>query len=132
MTCGVSGWFGIKVDILSFFLMVILYVVCILSREQADPVILAMLVTSVLAIQDNLMWSLKTFMQIHNTMVSAARCMKLIEVPQERRITDAFKASADYPLYGRRQWPEQGKVEFRNVSLRYRPTTEVVLHNLSF
>lgn len=81
MTCGVSGWFGIKVDILSFVLMVILYVVCILSREAADPVILAMLVTSVLAIQDNLMWSLKTFMQIHNTMVSAARCMKLIDVP---------------------------------------------------
>lgn len=132
MTCGVSGWFGIKVDILSFFLMVILYVVCILSRDLADPVILAMLITSVLAIQDNLMWSLKTFMQIHNTMVSAARCMKLIEVPQERAIPAEVRASAGYPLSGRNQWPEQGAVEFKNVSLRYRPTTETVLHKLSF
>jgi ABC-type multidrug transport system fused ATPase/permease subunit len=132
MTCGVSGWFGTKVNILSFFLMVVLYVVCILSRDVADPVILAMLIASVLAIQDNLMWSLKTFMQIHNTMVSAARCMKLIEVPQERAVPATVRASAGYPLGGRNSWPEQGVVEFKNVSLRYRPTTEIVLHDLSF
>ena len=29
-------------------------------------------------------------------------------------------------------WPTQGKVEFQNVVLRYRPNTEVVLNNLSF
>ena len=39
---------------------------------------------------------------------------------------------SDYPLYGRDQWPEKGVVEFRNVNLRYRPNTDMVLHDLSF
>jgi ATP-binding cassette subfamily C (CFTR/MRP) protein 1 len=29
-------------------------------------------------------------------------------------------------------WPSQGVVEFKNVTLKYRPTTEPVLRNLSF
>jgi len=29
-------------------------------------------------------------------------------------------------------WPSQGKLEFRDVELRYRPTTELVLKGLSF
>ena len=35
-------------------------------------------------------------------------------------------------MKGRDQWPESGKIEFKNVFLKYRPTTEVVLNNLSF
>lgn len=30
------------------------------------------------------------------------------------------------------EWPTSGRVEFRNVELRYRPTTELVLRGLSF
>ena len=30
------------------------------------------------------------------------------------------------------EWPKNGQVEFRNVELRYRPTTELVLKGLSF
>lgn len=35
-------------------------------------------------------------------------------------------------LKGRDHWPEQGNMEFKSVSLRYRPTTEIVLNRLSF
>jgi len=35
-------------------------------------------------------------------------------------------------LLNRPNWPEEGVMEFKNVSLRYRPTTEVVLRKLTF
>jgi len=35
-------------------------------------------------------------------------------------------------LQGRPSWPESGALEFKDVSLRYRPQTETVLHKLSF
>jgi ABC-type multidrug transport system fused ATPase/permease subunit len=35
-------------------------------------------------------------------------------------------------LANRPNWPENGHVEFEDVHLKYRPTTEVVLHGLSF
>ena len=31
-----------------------------------------------------------------------------------------------------KKWPSEGKVEFINATLRYRPNTEIVLNNLSF
>ena len=45
-----TGWFGIKVDILAFFLMLILSIICVLSKDFADSVILSMLLPSILAI----------------------------------------------------------------------------------
>ena len=35
-------------------------------------------------------------------------------------------------MLGRDNWPEEGRIEFKNVYLKYRPTTELVLKNLSF
>jgi ABC-type multidrug transport system fused ATPase/permease subunit len=32
----------------------------------------------------------------------------------------------------RKEWPESGKIEFRQASLRYRPTTELALRDVSF
>lgn len=61
-------------------------------------------------------------------MVNADRCMKLCEVPQEAMLP----ASAPKLLAGRDAWPERGVVEFNDVHLKYRPTTETVLHGLSF
>lgn len=56
-------------------------------------------------------------------MVNADRCMQLLDVPEEQQIgTTAIRP----------QWPEEGLVEFKGVSLRYRPNTDVVLHRLSF
>jgi len=55
--------------------------------------------------------------------VSVVRCFKLFGVPQED------KSERVTPL---NSWPEQGEVEFREVTLRYRPNTEQVLNGLSF
>ena len=56
-------------------------------------------------------------------MVGADRCMKMLEVPQERM---------DGEVEVEHDWPNQGKLEFQKVKLRYRPDTEVVLNKLSF
>ena len=35
-------------------------------------------------------------------------------------------------MQGRDNWPEKGEIEFKNVSLRYRPDTDIVLNKLTF
>jgi uncharacterized MnhB-related membrane protein len=54
MMAGVSGWFSIKVDILAILLMLIIAVACIFARSSADPIILSMLLSYLMSIQDNL------------------------------------------------------------------------------
>ena len=49
--------------------------------------------------------------------------MNLADIPQE---------SQECKLKVTDEWPAEGIVEFKNVTLKYRPTTEPVLRNLSF
>ena len=56
--------------------------------------------------------------------MNADRCMKICDIIQE---TNTFGKEGKNILNNRQQWPEIGNVEFRNVSLKYRPTTELVL-----
>ena len=72
-----------------------------------------------------LTFALKGFMNLQSNMVNADRCMKLLELPQESLLQNDVMKS-------RPKWPESGFIQFQNVSLKYRPWTETVLHELSF
>ena len=56
-------------------------------------------------------------------MISIQRLFTLENAPQEAK---------DASIKPEKKWPQEGKVEFFSASLRYRPTTELVLKNLSF
>jgi ABC-type multidrug transport system fused ATPase/permease subunit len=47
-------------------------------------------------------------------MINAERCMNLCNIIQEREFIGE-QAIVD------QAWPQKGEIEFRNVSLRYRP-----------
>ena len=58
-------------------------------------------------------------------MVQVQRVFNLQAAPQEKyQAKDAVKAEAS--------WPQQGKIEFKDVELRYRPNTNLVLKKLNF
>lgn len=71
---------------------------------------------------------LKLYMDLEQKMVNAERCMQMILIPHEREINKSLKSL----LQDRPNWPEDGKLQFKGVSLKYRPNTEEVLHKLSF
>lgn len=48
--------------------------------------------------------------------------MRLLNVPQE----------ADDGIAGDKSWPTHGSIHFRDVCLKYRPETEVILNKLTF
>ena len=58
-------------------------------------------------------------------MVNADRCMKMLDLPYESLLENDIMKS-------RPKWPENGLIEFKDVSLRYRPWTEIVLNELTF
>jgi len=50
MMSGVQGWFAIRVDILAIILMLIVSLIAVFSRDTADPIILAMLLSYIMTI----------------------------------------------------------------------------------
>jgi len=63
------------------------------------------------------------FGEIERKMVSAQRLFDFMSIEQE---------TADQPSVKDAAWPQEGAVKFTDVSLRYRPTTELCLKNLTF
>ena len=74
---------------------------------------MSMLLTYMLTLQSTLTWMLKCFMFIQSTMVNADRCLKMIDVPQER----VLPSNAPELLKGRKDWPENGIIEFQEEQL---------------
>lgn len=66
---------------------------------------------------------MSNFGEIERKMVSTQRLYDLELIPQER---------ANQPRVEDPKWPQKGAMVFDNVSLRYRPNTEITLRNLSF
>lgn len=57
--------------------------------------------------------------------------MSLCDVIQEKSVVNELPEGSCV-LEGRPEWPEQGQLDFVNVSLRYRPSTAIVLKQLTF
>lgn len=51
------------------------------------------------------------------------RVFNLKKAPQEKLVGEQMVEE---------QWPQQGKIEFKDVELRYRPNTDIVLRKLNF
>ena len=56
-------------------------------------------------------------------MVQVQRVFNLKKAPQEKLVGEQMVEE---------QWPQQGKIEFKDVELRYRPNTDIVLRKLNF
>lgn len=122
-------WFAIRIDLVSIATMCAIGSFCVLFREKGNPVMLAMLLSYSVVLQQYVISTIRMMMQVEARMVNADRCLNLLTIPQESTqgymSMDAFKRC--YP-----DWPSQGEVEFSNVSIKYRPSTDIVLEHLDF
>ena len=111
---------------MTIVILVVISTVCILSRDEVNPILLSMLLTYSLSIQSCITNMLGNQMFIETQMVNAERCMLMTQIVQEKHVEPGTL------LEERVAWPENGFIQFQNVSLKYRPDTELVLKNLTF
>lgn len=121
---GVYQYFKLRLNIASQIFVAMICGICIHSQGSVNPILLGLLMTYSMGIQVNLTILLNIHSHIEKLMVCAERCMLMTTVPQEMESEDKVAA--------RPNWPEEGKIEFQGVNLKYRPTTDIVLNNLTF
>eukprot|EP00347_Sterkiella_histriomuscorum_P019725 403340529 len=126
---GTAQWFALRLDLLSIVILAFATFFCIINRHSVDSVFLAMLLSNILLLQDFVLYTLKIYAMLEARMVNVDRCLKVLEIPQEQN-----KPADDRLNFfdARPDWPESGRVEFESVYLKYRPTTETILKDLSF
>mmetsp|Transcript_19102 Transcript_19102/g.18734 ORF Transcript_19102/g.18734 Transcript_19102/m.18734 type:complete len:705 (+) Transcript_19102:2007-4121(+) len=118
------SWFAIRIEFVSLFLLGFTSGFMLYYRSKADPILIGVLFNRFIMFNMMLLFSCQLLSDLEGDLVSYDRCLKMLEIPQEREQRKYMPELMD--------WPSQGQIEFEDYSLKYRPDTEVVLKNLNF
>lgn len=122
---GTSNWFGLNLDFLSVLFIGFLVLIANLLEEKFTPQSIGLMLTYSLMLNESLFLFFYCTNTFEMNMVSMERCLNYLSIPQEKE----FDTQNDKEM--EQSWPVNGKIEFVNYSVRYRPTTEIVLHNIN-
>jgi hypothetical protein len=81
MGAGTWCWYTMRMDVISVMIMTSATLICIVLREDIDPVILSMVLAKTLELEVYTSDLLQKFGNIEKNMVSIQRCFKVYEIP---------------------------------------------------
>ena len=102
--------------------MIIAAILCAKSKNAENTVLVAVGFQYVMCLGDLMCGFLHNMGNLEKTLVSIKRCLKLLEIPQEK---------SDQKRHEDESWPQKGDIAIEDVELQYRPKTEMVLKKLN-
>lgn len=116
--------FSYYVEILcTIYLGVIIYIF-LLFEDMSAAGDVALIITQTISMTLLLQWCMFQVVEVETNMTSVERILDYSKIPQE----PALEKGGEPP----KQWPCSGKIEFKNVSLKYSEDGSPVLKNLNF
>ena len=125
---GINMWLQEMFKFLSIFYLIYLVTRTCFNEEEATAQSVGITFTYSVVLQDNLGWSFSIAANLENIMISLERCLQYTRIKSEK--PSQIKPKDDELM--KNNWPQEGRIRFENYSVKYRPTTEVVLKNLNF
>ena len=125
---GINMWLQEMFKFLSIFYLIYLVTRTCFNEETSTAQSVGITFTYSVVLQDNLGWAFSIAANLENIMISLERCLQYTRIKSEK--PSEIKPKDDELV--QKNWPQEGKIRFENYSVRYRPTTEVVLKNLNF
>lgn len=121
-------YFQVRLFFLSNIMFLCSGFLCIHLRGTMAPIYLAMMFNYLEGMNNRLCSLLHGGKEIRENLIAVQKLLKLDDVKQELPVSPEGAEEVEVPA----EWPSVGAVSFKNVSLRYRPETDLVLNDLSF
>lgn len=119
-------WLCVHLDIIASLFALIISMLCITEQFDISPQSTGLLLNYVIQIVGLLSLTVRAMTQVENEMNSVERLHSYaFDLPQEA----AYEKSEFKPP---EEWPMTGYIQFKDVSLRYRPNLPLVLKDLNF
>ncbi|CAG2110955.1 unnamed protein product, partial [Medioppia subpectinata] len=117
--------FAILIDGLCFVYIAIIFAVFMVFPEKLGAGDAGLALSSALMLTGMTEWGIRKSAEMESDMTSVERIIEYSKLPQEAALTahESRKPPAD--------WPQRGRIEFRDVSLYYKGSDEPVLKNLN-
>ncbi|CAB3245308.1 unnamed protein product [Arctia plantaginis] len=123
ITC--SRAFGYFLD-----LICLLFIICVtfscLMKTDMDASSVGLAITQSISLTGIFQWGMRQSAEMENQMTSVERILEYTKLPHEPALySDPNKKPPS-------DWPKEGAIEFKDLTLRYTPDGNYVLHKLQF
>lgn len=99
-----------------------LYVIYGKTKTEVDPIMSLMLFQRVQGLGHTLTGMLHSFTEKSNEIFKVQKVFKLLDINHENK---------SQPRHEDPSWPQKGALEIKDVQMRYRPTTDIVLKGMN-
>lgn len=117
-------WFGLRLDLLTCSLTFLTAILSISLRNKMDPSSVALALSYCITLTGLFQWAVRQSAETENFMTSAERINEYSQLPSE---SGFYQGKSEVPI----NWPIEGKIEFRDYKLKYRPELKPVLKGIS-
>lgn len=121
-----TKWIGARVFVVGHFLNFVALFLIIWARDDIDPATAGLILSYLARLASEMSWAIQCAADLENNMTSAERLFyytNSLEQEPPAEILDRKPVAS---------WPQQGRISFQEVSLRYRPELPLVLDKISF
>jgi ABC-type multidrug transport system fused ATPase/permease subunit len=123
LTFANQSWLSIRLDAIGNLMVLIIGILVVTSRLSVDPSISGFVLSYFMSVVQYLQYSVRQYAEVQNSMNSVERLHFYgNEIEQEAATETANLRST---------WPEEGKIVFQDVEMRYRKDLPLVLHGFS-
>ncbi|KAI5642313.1 ABC transporter transmembrane region domain-containing protein [Phthorimaea operculella] len=122
ITC--SRAFGYFLDVICLFFIICVTFSCLMKTDM-EGCYVGLAITQSISLTGVFQWGMRQSAEMENQMTSVERVMEYTALPQEDvlRVEEEDKKPP-------KDWPQEGAIHFDNLSLKYVPQGNYVLHNL--
>eukprot|EP00526_Cylindrotheca_closterium_P003573 CAMPEP_0113610786 /NCGR_PEP_ID=MMETSP0017_2-20120614/5211_1 /TAXON_ID=2856 /ORGANISM="Cylindrotheca closterium" /LENGTH=1304 /DNA_ID=CAMNT_0000519695 /DNA_START=42 /DNA_END=3956 /DNA_ORIENTATION=+ /assembly_acc=CAM_ASM_000147 len=125
-----SRWVGFRMDAIMFFLASGVSLLAVLFERQEwfkiDPAILGLSISMLLQLSGLFQWCIRQSAEVVNLMVSVERVLAFKNLEPEAPLVLDSDKNLDSA------WPQHGKIEVRDLGIRYRKELPLALNGASF
>lgn len=127
MIRGAHEYFHKRLQWLSNLMYIVVGIICISLRGSLEPIFIAMMFDYLRGISHSMNRLIHGYHQIEENLGSLQKLLKLEDIIQEKSVGDDVE-KVEVP----EEWPQEGAISIKDVQMRYRPETDIVLNGLSF
>ena len=124
---GTLAWFDLHTDLIGFCLLFFILIIAYFMRNTAKASSIGVMLSYVLKLVEKNYYFFEQFSLNERMSKSLESCEAYTHVVQEAPLV----LKSDKSLK-KKNFPQTGKIEFRNFSVKYRPDTKIVLKNVTF